>query len=87
MSELPAGQVTIADLYRELVGIRGDVVRAMERVAVLDARNHDADTLHTDHEARIRILERFRYAVMGASVVVSGAAGTLGWLLGSGIHH
>jgi hypothetical protein len=72
---LPAGTVTIADLYRELTGMRADVTRALTRIEVIDSRD-------TDHEARIRILERFRYTLMGVAVVVGAGSGYIGYLLG-----
>jgi hypothetical protein len=31
MTEIPAGAVTTADLYRELVGMRQDITKALER--------------------------------------------------------
>lgn len=57
MSELPAAQVTIGDLYRELVGMRTDVAKVLTRMERIDERNHQADQLHTDHEGRIRTAE------------------------------
>jgi hypothetical protein len=79
---LPAGVITMADLYRELTGMRADVARALTRIEVIDTRNGDADKLHADHEARIRALEQFRYKLLGAAVVIGGASGYVGYLLG-----
>ncbi len=54
MSELPVTSVTVADLYRELVGMRTDVAKVLTRLERVDERNHSADQIHTDHEGRIR---------------------------------
>ena len=85
MSELQPGQVTIADLYRELVGMRQDVGKALVRIEVIDSRNTDAEKLHLDHESRLRVLEAFRWKLTGLTVVsglFSGSGGVLiGWLL------
>lgn len=81
MSELPAGQVTIADLYRELTGLRADVARALTRIEVIDSRSADADRLHADHEMRLRALESFRWKLTGIALgmsAISGAAAA--WL-------
>lgn len=86
MSELPPGNVTIADIYREMVGMRSDVVRALTRIEVLDVRNVDADRLHTDHEARLRGLERFRYTLGGLALIGGAVAGYVGYLLGHFAH-
>lgn len=87
MSDIPAGAVTTADLYRELVGMRQDVVRALERLAAVDARNVKADTTHADHEARLRSLERFRFTLLGAAAGCSALASTLGTVIGVALTH
>lgn len=86
MSELQPGNVTIADLYREMVGMRSDVVKALTRIEVLDVRNGEADRLHADHEARLRTLERFRYTLAGLAMIGGVAAGWVGYVLGH-IYH
>ena len=63
---IPAGAVTTADLYRELIGMRSDVVRAMTRLEM-------ADRIHSDHELRLRSLEQFKWKLLGA--VLAGSAG------------
>lgn len=81
MSDLQPGQVTIADLYRELVGMRQDVGKALVRIEVIDSRNTDADKLHADHEARLRALEAFRWKLAGIMLVIAALAGILaGWI-------
>lgn len=77
MTDLPAGIVTVADLYRELVGMRGDIGAAMVKIEVINTRDQDAARVDADHEARLRTLERFRYTLLGASTLVGLAAGAL----------
>lgn len=84
--QLPAGQVTIADLYRELSGMRADVGRALTRMEVLDNRTADADRLHSDHETRIRKLEAFRWQLVGIYVVLTLIGVYVGYLVGHAPH-
>jgi hypothetical protein len=71
VGELPAGQVTIADLYRELSGMRSDIGRALTKMEVIESRNTDAEQLHRDHELRIRQLEAFRWKLAGIAIVAA----------------
>ena len=81
MTELSPGSVTVADLYRELVGMRADVVKALTRIEVIDAANSNADRIHNDHETRIRYLEAVRWKLAGASLVLGAiAGGGAGWI-------
>lgn len=82
MSELAPGSVTTADLYRELVGMRSDIVRALTRIEVIDARNAIVDKDTADHESRLRTLEKFRYTLLGVALVGGTASGYLGFLIG-----
>jgi hypothetical protein len=67
---IPPGAVTTADLYRELVTIRTDVVRAMTRL-------ENADEIHRDHEGRLRSLEQFKWKLLGAVLAGSAAVSAL----------
>lgn len=86
MTELAPGQVTIADLYRELTGMRQDIGRALTRIEVMDARTADADRLHTDHEARIRSLEAFKWKLAGAVTVLAMIAGVVSGAVAAHLH-
>lgn len=80
MSELAPGAVTTADLYRELVGLRTDMVRAIERIAVVDQAR-------ADHESRLRALEAFRWKLVGASLFFGALAGGAASWIALAIHH
>lgn len=82
MSELQPGTVTVADLYREMSGMRAEVGSALTELKVIAERNKGADQIHTDHETRIRMLERFRWTLAGVSLAGGGIAGYIGYLLG-----
>ena len=86
MSDLAAGSVTIADLYRELVGMRSDLTRVLTKQEATDVRNVSADLIHADHEARLRMLERFRYTIAGLAIIGGVGSGYVGYLLGHFIH-
>ena len=75
---IPAGAVTTADLYRELIGMRVDVTRVITK---LDT----AERIDQDHEARIRQLERFRFTLLGATVAASAVFSALGAWVASGV--
>ena len=89
MSEMQAAQVTIGDLYRELVGMRGDLTRSLSKLEVMESRHGDAERILADHESRRRTaeaalptglegrimsLERFRWQVVGALIVINALA-------------
>jgi hypothetical protein len=75
---IPAGTVTTADLYRELIGMRVDVARALTLLAA-------TDRINLDHESRLRQLERFRYVLLGATITVSAVVSALGAWIANGI--
>lgn len=86
MSDLVPGAVTIADLYRELVGMRSDLTRVLAHQEATDLINHSADLIHADHETRLRMLERFRYTLAGLAVIGGAVSGYVGYLLGHFAH-
>jgi hypothetical protein len=69
--------VTSKDIYRE-------VIRLVGHMEGIDARNAAADVIHADHESRIRMLERWRYALPTSIVVGLGSAGIA---LATLLHH
>jgi hypothetical protein len=69
--------ITAADLYREVTGMRAEVGAALTKLAVIETRNGLSDQAHADQEMRLRALERFRYTLMGAGVLAGMLAGTL----------
>lgn len=70
----------------DIAGMRAEVTRAITRLEVMDLRNKNADDLHRDFEARIRLLERFRYTVAGVSLIGGFLAGFLGYIVGHAVH-
>lgn len=80
-----SGIITAADLYREVTGVRTDLAAFAGRLAVVEVRNSAADGLHADHETRLRVLERFRFTLMGGAALAGSLAGWLSsWLLARG---
>lgn len=70
---MESGAVTTADLYRKLENISDLMIRLEERVSILP-----------DHESRIRMLEKFRYTLMGAALLAGTASGIVAALLTRG---
>lgn len=58
--------ITIKDVYTQVTALVG-------HMQAVDTRNHMADEIHQDHEARLRILERWRYS-LPVSLLVSGGS-------------
>jgi hypothetical protein len=58
----------------DMAGIRADVAKALTRIEVIDSDRMTASALHTDHEARLRGLERWRYALPTATILGIGSA-------------
>jgi hypothetical protein len=77
----------ITPAYRELVGMRTDITRAVTRIEVIDSRNADSDKLHADHEGRLRTLERFRFTLLGAAVAASALVSAAGTWIGFAMTH
>ena len=86
MSGLPDGAITLKDLFLELKGMRDDLTRVLIHMEAVDARAETAEGKIADYEARLRILERFRYTLAGLSVVGGTLAGWIGYLLGHVYH-
>jgi len=86
-AELAPGQVTTADLYRELVGLRGDVSKVLIRQERVELVNQLADQIHADHENRIRALETARAKLVGACLAGSAVMGTAAGWIAIGLHH
>ena len=74
-------------VYRELVGMRADITRALTRIEVIDSRSTDSDKFHADHENRLRTLERFRFSLLGAAVAVSAEVSAAGTWIGFALTH
>jgi hypothetical protein len=73
--------ITAADLYREVTGMRAEVGAALTKLAVIETRNTLADSAHTDQEARLRQLERFRYTLLGTATAVGAGIGALSGII------
>ena len=86
MTDIAPGVITISDLFREIVGMRADMNAAATKTALLEAHRAEAVGSLADHEGRIRVLETFRWKLMGMATVVgvlSGAfSGIVGFLIG-----
>lgn len=54
---MTAGAVTLADLFRVLSAIQGEMTKLATRLEVINSRNEHADDVDRDHETRIRGLE------------------------------
>lgn len=63
----PVVQITLQQIYDKLVVLERDVARLVDQ--------HDrAERIDTDHETRIRVLERGRWPLPAVAVLLSLAA-------------
>lgn len=68
------GTITAADIYRELVGLQ-------VRLAVIESQGTTSERIHSDHEQRLRSVERFRWVLFGASSAIGSGAGIVAALI------
>lgn len=73
MSEMTAGSVTVADLYKEIVQVRNDIGAVAVGVRLAEERHITNVNIHDDHERRVRALERSWWRAAGAAAVISVA--------------
>jgi hypothetical protein len=82
---MPGALITVKDLYVELHGMREDLTRLGMHMEKVDTRGEIADRERSDHETRIRLLERFRYTLLGASSLVGAISGVIAALVSARI--
>jgi hypothetical protein len=82
---IPGAFITVKDLYVELHGMREDFTRVLMHMEKIDTRNEVADRERSDHEARLRLLERFRYTLLGASSLIGASSGVIAALISARI--
>lgn len=75
--ELPPGQVTVADLYRELTGIRKDLTEVLTGSRLAEERHTTNAAAHEDYERRLRVLERGWAKLLGAAALAAAAVSFL----------
>ena len=81
MSEMQAGQVTVADLYKEVVQVRQDIGTVAIGVRLAEERHVTNTAVHEDHERRLRVLERAWWKLTGAAALVSAVTSlAVAWL-------
>ena len=88
--------VTISDLYHELVGLRTDVAQMLTKMERVEERSAAFDRGLADHETRVRALEnavpsslevrimaleKFRWQIAGALVVIQVLAVVIEYFL------
>jgi len=77
MSDIPTGQVTVADLYKEVVQVRQDIGTVAIGVRLAEERHITNVSIHDDHERRLRGLERAWWKITGAAAAISLAVSLL----------
>lgn len=98
MSDVPTSNVTVADLYHEMVAMRADLAAVLAKVERADDRGGRTERTQTDHESRIRTLEvavpsslevrimsleKFRWQIAGGIFAIQALGVLVEWLLWS----
>jgi len=73
MTELIPGQVTVADLYRELTGMRRDLAEVITGNRLAEERHNINVKDHERYDRRLRKLELGWAKLLGAAAAVSVA--------------
>lgn len=76
-----------AQIAQDVGAIRTEVASVASGLRVVDQWRSATDKDMADHEARIRVLERFRWTLAGFAVIGSGVSGLIGWLVSQATHH
>ena len=92
----PSGpQITMGDLYREIQATRGEVARVLARLDRVEERYLTTASRQDDHESRLRglenaipsslevrimALEKFRWQVVGALIVIQALGIIVEWV-------
>lgn len=71
MSELTPGQVTVADLYRELTGMRRDLAEVITGNRLAEERHNLNVKDHDNYERRLGKLEIGWAKLLGAAAALS----------------
>lgn len=72
--------ITLRDIWMQMQGMQTTLTE-------LKTEMRPAMEASSDHEARLRLLERFRYTLLGATVMFSGLSGYMGYLIAAATHH
>ena len=90
VSELPHGEVTIADLFRALLAIQDAVSVMGTKLEVATAQMSTQQVAVSedirDHEGRLRVLETAKAKLYGGATVAGIIAGALGGWVASHLH-
>jgi hypothetical protein len=71
-----------SQIAADVSALRADTSKAITHLEIIDTRNKFADEFHRDVEARLRLLERFRYTLLGVSLIVGFISGFVGYYIG-----
>jgi hypothetical protein len=83
----PSPPVTPGDVYTELIGMRADIRMLLTESALNKAHNTSLDSLHGDHEIRLRRIETDVIRIRAIATTIATIAGVLsGYLSSLAIH-
>jgi hypothetical protein len=79
----PSPPVTPGDVYTELLGMRSDIRTLITESALNKAHNASLDSLHTDHEIRLRRIETDVIRIRAIAATIASIAGVVSGFLSS----
>lgn len=83
----PSPPVTPGDVYTELIGMRSDIRMLLTESALNKAHNASLDTLHGDHELRLRRVETDVIRIRAIATTIASIAGLISGYVSSLIVH
>lgn len=74
---IPVGEITTRDIFNAVNDINNQMTVIKVGMEHITTRNTNADTIHTDHEARLRQLEAFKWKMVGLAAAIPFIEGVL----------
>jgi hypothetical protein len=76
----------LRQIQQDIVMLRNDVAKALTHLDVMDTKSTAANEIQKDHEIRLRLLERFRWTILGFTVMGNTLTGFAGYWIAHLIH-
>jgi hypothetical protein len=76
----------LTQIQQDIVMLRNDVAKALAHLDVIDSKSTAANEIQKDHEVRLRLLERFRWTILGFTIMGNTLAGFTGYWIAHLLH-
>jgi hypothetical protein len=76
----------LTQIQQDIAMLRNDVAKALTHLEVIDAKSTVTNEIQKDHEERLRLLERFRWTILGFAILGNTLAGFTGYWIAHLLH-